>query len=95
MGKTQDTTLTASNTSRPARVGSISTTARVHRRAGYVGSETMTAVWAYVARMVTDRHSFTVIEIDDGDPLTLAQVDEAGQEIDRLTITKAPRPATE
>ena len=44
--------------------------------------------------MVTDRHSLSVFDVD-GSRLTLAQVDEAGQEIDRLTITKAPRPATE
>ena len=49
---------------------------------------------AYVVKMVTDRHSLSVFDVD-GARLTMAQVDEAGQEIDRLTITKAPRPATE
>ena len=48
----------------------------------------------YVAKMVTDRHSLSVFDVD-GSRLTMAQVDEAGQEIDRLMITKAPRPATE
>jgi len=31
----------------------------------------------------------------DGSRLTMAQVDETGEEIDRLTITKAPRLATQ
>jgi hypothetical protein len=31
----------------------------------------------------------------DGTRLTLAQVDEAGQEIDRITVTKQARPATD
>ncbi len=44
---------------------------------------------AYVARMVTDRHSFTVFEID-GAELTMTQVDEWGREIDRIHVTKGP-----
>jgi hypothetical protein len=47
---------------------------------------------AYVARMITDRHSFTVIEIDGAD-LTLAQVDEWGREIDKIHVTKSPAAA--
>jgi len=42
---------------------------------------------AYVARMFTDLHSFTVIEIDGG-TLTLRQIDEHNVEVDRIRITK-------
>jgi predicted phosphodiesterase len=42
----------------------------------------------YVVKMVTDRHSLTVFEID-GRRLTMAQVDESGQEFDRIAVTKA------
>ena len=42
----------------------------------------------YVARMVTDRHSLTVFDID-GRRLTMAQIDESGREFDRITVTKA------
>ena len=42
----------------------------------------------YVVRMVTDRHSLTVFDIDGG-RLTMAQVDETGVEFDRITVTKA------
>ena len=42
----------------------------------------------YVVKMVTDRHSLTVFDID-GKHLTMAQIDETGQEFDRITITKA------
>jgi len=45
---------------------------------------------AYVAKMVTDRHSLSVFDID-GPSLTMAQIDEAGQELDRIVVTKAPR----
>jgi hypothetical protein len=48
----------------------------------------------YVVKMVTDRHSLSVFEVD-GPRLTLAQIDEAGQEFDRITVTKSPRPATD
>ncbi len=41
----------------------------------------------YVARMVTDRHSLTVFDID-GPRLTMAQVDEEGKEFDRIVVTK-------
>ena len=44
----------------------------------------------YVVRMVTDRHSLSVFEIDGGH-LTMAQVDETGQEFDRITVTKPVR----
>jgi len=42
----------------------------------------------YVVKMVTDRHSLTVFDID-GKRLSMAQIDETGQEFDRITITKA------
>jgi hypothetical protein len=41
----------------------------------------------YVVRMVTDRHSLTLFEIEGG-RLTMAQIDEGGQEFDRLVVTK-------
>ena len=44
----------------------------------------------YVAKMVTDRHSLTVFDID-GRSLTMAQVDESGDEFDRITVTKTVR----
>jgi hypothetical protein len=43
---------------------------------------------AYVGRMVTNRHSFTVIDLDAGE-LRLRQIDEAGHEVDRICVTKA------
>jgi hypothetical protein len=44
----------------------------------------------YVVRMITDRHSLSVFDVD-GTCLTLTQIDEAGQEIDRIAVTKGPR----
>ena len=44
----------------------------------------------YVVKMITDRHSLSVFDVD-GARLTLTQVDEAGQEIDRITVTKERR----
>jgi hypothetical protein len=41
----------------------------------------------YVVKMVTDRHSLSVFDVD-GRRLTMAQVDETGQEFDRITVTK-------
>jgi hypothetical protein len=41
----------------------------------------------YVVRMVTDRHSLTVVDVDGG-RLTLTQVDETGQTFDRIVLTK-------
>jgi len=41
----------------------------------------------YVAQMVTDRHSFTVADLD-ARTLTLRQIDEWGQEIDRAVFIK-------
>jgi hypothetical protein len=41
----------------------------------------------YVVKMVTDRHSLTVFDID-GTCLTMTQIDEDGAEIDRLMVTK-------
>jgi hypothetical protein len=48
----------------------------------------------YVVKMVTDRHSLTVFEVD-GTRLTMAQIDEAGQEFDHIILTKAARPASD
>jgi acid phosphatase type 7 len=42
---------------------------------------------AYVARMVTDRHSFTTFEID-GETLVMTQTDQWGRQIDRLEVVK-------
>jgi hypothetical protein len=42
----------------------------------------------YVAKMVADRHSITVFNVD-GRVLTMKQIDEAGAECDRITVTKA------
>jgi hypothetical protein len=41
----------------------------------------------YVDRVVTDRHSFTILDVHK-DALTITQVDQWGHEIDRLKITK-------
>jgi len=41
----------------------------------------------YVVRMVTDRHSLTVFDVD-GPRLTMTQIDEAGDQIDRMVITR-------
>jgi hypothetical protein len=41
----------------------------------------------YVSRMITDRHSLSVFDID-GNRLTMVQVDEVGEEIDRFVLTK-------
>ena len=43
----------------------------------------------YVVKMVTDRHSLSVFDVD-GPRLVMTQVDETGAEIDRLVVTKAP-----
>jgi len=42
----------------------------------------------YVATVVSDRHSFTVFDLD-GPRLTLRQIDEGGEEVDRIAISKA------
>ena len=44
----------------------------------------------YLVKMLTDRHSLTVIDLDGGH-LTMTQVDEGGQEIDRIVVTKSLR----
>jgi hypothetical protein len=44
----------------------------------------------YVVKMVTDRHSLSVFDVDGG-RLTMKQIDEAGREIDRMVVTKSPR----
>jgi hypothetical protein len=43
---------------------------------------------AYVARMVSDRHSFTTFEIDH-EVLVMTQTDQWGREIDRIEVRKA------
>jgi hypothetical protein len=43
---------------------------------------------AYVQRLVSDRHSISVIELN-GRVLVLRQVDQWGNEIDRVKLTKA------
>jgi len=42
----------------------------------------------YVANFVSDRHSLTIFDLDAGS-LTMRQVDEFGQEIDRIRVTKS------
>lgn len=42
----------------------------------------------YVVRMVTDRHSLTMFDVA-GRRLTMSQIDKSGQEVDRITVTKA------
>jgi hypothetical protein len=41
----------------------------------------------YVTRMITDRHSFSVFDVEGG-RLTLTQIDETGAEIDRVVVTR-------
>ena len=43
---------------------------------------------AYVTRVVSDVHSFTLFEVEKRS-LTMTQIDENGKEIDRITITKS------
>ena len=42
----------------------------------------------YVVKMVTDRHSLTVFDVD-GPRLAMAQIDEQGVEFDRIIVTKS------
>ena len=42
----------------------------------------------YTVRMITDRHSFTVFDLD-GDELLMRQLDEEGTEVDRIRVTRA------
>jgi hypothetical protein len=42
----------------------------------------------YVARLISDRHSFTVIEVD-GKEMTMTQVDEFGKDIEAVRVSKA------
>jgi acid phosphatase type 7 len=41
----------------------------------------------YVVKMVSDRHSLSVFEIEGG-RLTMTQIDETGRELDRIIVTK-------
>jgi hypothetical protein len=43
---------------------------------------------AYCDKMVTDRHSLTVFEVTP-DAVTMRQIDQWGQEIDAIRVTKA------
>ncbi|BCM94459.1 hypothetical protein IAD21_06366 [Abditibacteriota bacterium] len=43
---------------------------------------------AYVARVISDRHSFTLFDVGE-EELTLTQVDENGLDIDRIRVTKS------
>lgn len=43
---------------------------------------------AYVARFVSDRHSLTIFDVD-GDALTMRQIDERGEEMDRIRVVKS------
>ncbi len=83
---------TASSTSSPARAASISTTldSPTIRRAGRTPT---TDNVDYVVKMVTDRHSFSVFDVD-GPRLTMTQIDEAGAEIDRIIVTKSTKRQT-
>lgn len=47
----------------------------------------------YVVRFVSDRHSLTVLDLD-AHSLALTQIDEYGQTIDRIHVTKACAAAT-
>lgn len=42
----------------------------------------------YIVKMISDRHSLTVFDID-GQALLMRQIDEFGNEIDRMRVTKA------
>jgi len=42
---------------------------------------------AYVARFISDRHSLSIFDVD-GQRLQMRQIDEYGQEIDRIRVTK-------
>ena len=42
---------------------------------------------AYVARFISDRHSLSIFDVD-GRRLQMRQIDEYGQEIDRIRVTK-------
>ena len=43
---------------------------------------------AYVEKFVSDRHSLTMFDLD-GERVTMRQIDEWGNEIDRIVVTKA------
>ena len=43
---------------------------------------------AYVERLVADRHSLTVVDMQPGE-LVVRQVDDQGRELDRIRITRA------
>ena len=52
--------------------------ARTHPEDGHID---------YIARFVSDRHSLTVVDMDER-ALTLTQIDQWGRAIDRCRITK-------
>lgn len=81
-------TPTASSTSPPARAARSCTTRILTKTpAKWLHSEDDNT--AYNARFHSSAHSLTVFHVD-GSTLTMTQVDETGQEIDRITVTKAP-----
>ncbi|MGH9800389.1 MAG: hypothetical protein ACRD82_08500, partial [Blastocatellia bacterium] len=47
---------------------------------------------AFTAKFVSDRHSFSLVELDR-QKFTLRQIDEAGNEVDRVLITKPVKEA--
>lgn len=50
--------------------------------------------WApYTAKFVSDRHSFTVVDLAP-DRLELRAIDEQGRELDRIVVTKPPATST-
>jgi len=44
----------------------------------------------HVVKMVSNRHSLSLFDVE-GPQLTMRQIDETGQELDRIVVTKAPR----
>ena len=46
----------------------------------------------YTMKLVSDMYSFTVVDVN-GPKLTLRQVSETGEELDRIVVTKPARPA--
>lgn len=47
----------------------------------------------FTARLVSDRNSFTVADVR-GDSLTLRQLSNTGEELDRVLITRTGQPST-
>jgi hypothetical protein len=45
----------------------------------------------YTLKFISDMYSFTTVDVK-GATLTLKQISEAGAELDRIVVTKPPRP---